>query len=133
MNKSEIIVASNKIFGEFSDYCLNISDAVFFKQPADKWSVAQNVDHIIISTKQTKLAYLLPKFIVRLYTGKPNRPSRSYDELVVKYKLKLENGGRASGNSKVSSLSSISMQRERSCSECSCPHGQRGIPAVGGG
>ena len=97
MNKSEIITASHKIFGEFSDYCLNISDEIFFKQPADKWSIAQNVDHIIISTRQTKLAYLLPKFIVRLYTGKPNRASRSYDELVKKYHAKLEAGGKASG------------------------------------
>ena len=97
MHKSEIITASHKIFGEFSDYCLNISDDIFFRQPADKWSIAQNVDHIIISTKQTKLAYLLPKFIVRLYTGRPNRPSRSYDELVKKYHAKLEAGGKASG------------------------------------
>ena len=97
MNKIEIIAASHKIFGEFSDYCLNISDEIFFNQPDDKWSIAQNVDHIIISTRQTKLAYLLPKFIVRLYTGKPNRPSRSYDELVKKYHAKLEAGGKASG------------------------------------
>ncbi len=97
MNKAEIIVASNKIFGEFSDYCLNVSDEIFFHQPRDKWSIAQNVDHIVISTKQTKLAYSLPKFIIRLYTGKPNRPSRNYDELVKKYLAKLEAGGKASG------------------------------------
>jgi hypothetical protein len=97
MNKAEIIAASNKIFGEFSDYCLNVSDEIFFRQPKDKWSIAQNVDHIVISTKQTKLAYSLPKFIIRLYTGKPNRPSRNYDELVKKYLAKLEAGGKASG------------------------------------
>lgn len=97
MNKAEIIAASNKIFGEFSDYCLNVSDEIFFRQPTDKWSIAQNVDHIVISTKQTKLAYSLPKFIIRLYTGKPNRPSRNYDELVKKYLAKLEAGGKASG------------------------------------
>ena len=97
MNKAEIIAASNKIFGEFSDYCLNISDDLFFRQPTDKWSIAQNVNHIIISTKQTKLAYSLPKLIIRLYTGKPNRSSRNYDELVKKYLAKLEAGGKASG------------------------------------
>jgi hypothetical protein len=43
------------------------------------------------------LAYSLPKFIVRLIFGKPNRSSRTYEELVAKYKLKLEQGGRASG------------------------------------
>ena len=33
---------------------------------------------------------------MRWVGGKPNRNSRSYDELVAKYKLKLEQGGRAS-------------------------------------
>src|SRR5206468_7652389 len=43
----------------------------------------------------SKLIFSFPKFIVRVYVGKPNRSSRSYDELVAKYKLKLEQGGRA--------------------------------------
>lgn len=97
MNLPEIITASEKIFREFSDYNRSVTDEKFLFQPADKWSIAQNVDHLIISMKQTKLVYTLPKFIVRLYAGKPNRPSRSYDELVAKYKNKLAAGGKASG------------------------------------
>ena len=97
MNKKEIIEqldATSKVFYQF---CLSIDDDSFFRQPLEKWSIAQNVKHLIISANTTRLAYLLPKFIIRLYTGKPNRPSRSYEELVMKYKLKLEQGGRASG------------------------------------
>lgn len=43
------------------------------------------------------LAFRLPRFIVRIVGGKPNRPSRSYDELVERYRKKLSAGGRASG------------------------------------
>ncbi|MBK7560865.1 MAG: hypothetical protein IPI68_04935 [Chitinophagaceae bacterium] len=30
--------------------------------------------------------------MIRIYTGKPNRPSRTYDELVARYTHKLEQG-----------------------------------------
>ncbi|NOT50092.1 MAG: DinB family protein [Chitinophagaceae bacterium] len=80
----------------FHKYCLSLTDEQFFHQPGEKWSPAQQVRHLIISADKTKLAFSLPKFILRWYAGKPNRPSRTYDELVAKYKLKLEQGGRAS-------------------------------------
>lgn len=95
--KEDIIENLEKAGMIFSDFCLTISDEIFFRQPADKWSVAQNVTHLITSANMTRLAYRLPKFMVRFYTGKPNRPSQSYDELVAKYKMKLQQGGRASG------------------------------------
>jgi len=97
MHKNEILDLSGKEFAVFSDYCKTISEEFFFRQPADKWSIAQNVDHLIRSMQQTKRVYSLPKFIVRLYVGKPNRPSRSFETLVEKYKDKLARGGRASG------------------------------------
>ncbi len=97
LSKEEILKQLKVISTEFTSFCSTITDEIFFRQPAEKWSVAQNVTHLITSANMTKLAYRLPKFMVRLYTGKPNRPSRSYDELVAKYTLKLEQGGRASG------------------------------------
>jgi hypothetical protein len=97
LSKEEILKQLVEISTRFSSFCAVISNEIFFRQPAQKWSVAQNVTHLITSANMTKLAYRLPKFMVRLYAGKPNRPSRSYDELVAKYKLKLEQGGRASG------------------------------------
>jgi hypothetical protein len=81
----------------FSLFCSSLTDEQFFYQPEGKWSPGQQVRHLIIAANNTKLAFALPKFIVRLYAGKPNRPSRSYDELVDKYKLKLIQGGKASG------------------------------------
>ncbi|MEO5947643.1 MAG: DinB family protein [Chitinophagaceae bacterium] len=95
--KEEILEHLEKAANDFSAICSAIPDDLFFRQPVEKWSIAQNVSHLITSANMTRLAYRLPKFMVRIYTGKPNRPSRSYDELVAKYKLKLQQGGMASG------------------------------------
>jgi hypothetical protein len=95
--KEEIILQLNNSSKEFTSFCSGIDDELFFYQPTDKWSIAQNVTHLVTAANSTHLAFVLPKFIVRLYMGKPNRPSRTYDELVAKYMLKLSQGGRASG------------------------------------
>jgi hypothetical protein len=95
--KEEILQQLSSVSEEFTSFCSAIDDDTFFRQPKEKWSIAQNVNHLTISANTTRLVFLLPKFITRLYAGKPNRPSRSYDELVSRYKLKLQQGGRASG------------------------------------
>lgn len=82
---------------EFVAHCKASNNDTFFSQPVGKWSIAQNVIHLITSTRLTSLAFRLPKFIVRIYGGTPNRTSHTYDELVEKYKLKLQQGGKASG------------------------------------
>ncbi len=97
LSKEELINSLETVSKDFKSYCTEISDNDFFHQPPVKWSIAQNVTHLISSARMTRLAYRLPKFIVRIYTGKPNRPSRTFDELVSKYNLKLEQGGKASG------------------------------------
>ena len=97
LSMEEILKTMEDSTKEFSAFCFGISDEQFFRQPNEKWSVAQNVTHLITSAKMTKLAYRLPKIIVRIYAGRPNRSSRTYDELVAKYQLKLAQGGRASG------------------------------------
>jgi len=97
MTKTEITAEVEKICSTFTDTCNAIAEADMFMRPdAGKWSVAENVQHLIISTNTSTLAYSLPKFFVRWIAGKPNRPSRSYDELKDKYYNKLQNGGVAS-------------------------------------
>jgi DinB superfamily len=79
------------------NYCVSLGEEDFFHQPSGKWSPAQQVKHLIVSANMSRLAFSLPKFIVRMIAGKPNRPSRTYDELVAKYTWRLSQGGRASG------------------------------------
>jgi hypothetical protein len=97
MTKTEIIKAAENAFTQFSENCNSMHEILFFNKPDSKWSAAENIQHMIISTNMTTLAYRFPKFIVRLIGGKPNRASRSYEELKVKYYKKLADGGKASG------------------------------------
>ena len=77
--------------------CIIYYKSCFFDKPTTKWSIAENVQHLIISTNITTLAFSLPHFLVRFIGGKPNRSSKTYEELVTKYKNKLAAGGAASG------------------------------------
>jgi hypothetical protein len=97
MTKNEIITASENIFKQFSETCSNINDAGLFARPANKWSVAENIQHLIISTKTTTLAWKLPKFLVKWIGGTPNRKSSTFEELKDKYYKKLSEGAQASG------------------------------------
>ena len=74
-SKNDIIRQLENVSDKFSSFCSGISNELFFRQPIEKWSVAQNVIHLITSANMTRLAY----------------------RLVAKYKYKLEQGGRASG------------------------------------
>lgn len=102
MNKpntlEEILADSGRAFSELAEHLTHITAEDFFqKPPNDKWSIAQHLQHLIIATRTATAAYILPKILIRIIGGSPNRPSRSYDELVEKYQTKLQQGGRATG------------------------------------
>ena len=63
----------------------------------DKWTAAQQLEHIYLSVQPVRLVFSFPKFLLKLIWGKANRTSLSYDDLVKKYMSKLEKGGRATG------------------------------------
>ena len=97
MTQKEIIIATEKSFAAFTHYCNSINEVTFFNKPGLKWTIAQNVQHLIIATNTAALAFTLPKFLVRWVGGTPNRESRTYEEIVAKYKIKLFSGGAAGG------------------------------------
>jgi hypothetical protein len=96
MTNPEIIKAAENAFTLLSKTCNGIDEVAFFRHPGEKWSVAENVQHLIISTNTSSYAWYLPLFLVRWIGGTPNRNSRTYDELKDKYYKKLSEGGRAS-------------------------------------
>ena len=95
--KPQIISALNEKIDAFNNYIEPLSKEQFEGAPNGKWSAGQNLDHLIRAIKPLQLAYSLPKFALLILFGKTNRPSRTYDELVTKYKTKLLAGGKASG------------------------------------
>ncbi len=97
MTKPEIIIALENVFKQFSETCKNINETMLFKRPDNKWSGAENIQHLIVSTNMSSLAYRLPAFLVRIIGGNPNRASGTFEALKEKYYKKLSEGGRASG------------------------------------
>ena len=95
--KPQIISALNDKIDAFNNYIESLSKEQFEGAPNGKWSAGQNLDHLIRAIKPLQLAYSLPRFVLLILFGKTNRPSRTYDDLVTKYKTKLIAGGKASG------------------------------------
>jgi hypothetical protein len=97
MTKHQIIQLLQEKHNAFIAYIETLSAEEFLYAPTDKWTAAQQLDHIHKSVKPLTQAMGYPKFILKWKFGKANRPSRTYDEVVQKYNSKLALGGRASG------------------------------------
>ncbi len=97
MNKQAIIEQLHIHYAEFQHLLGSLSETEYLAAPIEKWSAGQQLDHICRSVGPVSMALGLPVFLLRLLFGKANRPSRTYEALVEKYKTKLAEGGRASG------------------------------------
>lgn len=96
MTKSEIQQHLRDNHFRFIKQINALSDSDFLYSDNSKWTAGQQLDHIVKSVRPVNLAFLLPGFLLRISFGKANRPSKSYDALVEKYKQKLTAGGKAS-------------------------------------
>ena len=96
-DKSQIISLLDEKITAFNRYIESLNAATFEATPNGKWSAGQNLDHLIRSIKPLQIAFNLPKLFLVILFGKTNRPSRTYDQLVSKYKIKLAAGGSAAG------------------------------------
>jgi len=97
MNKGELQQNLVKHYADFVDYINSMSQDEVNISYNGKWSPAKQVDHLVKSVGPVRLALTFPSFLLRIFFGTANRPSRKYDELVAKYHSKLQAGGRASG------------------------------------
>ncbi len=89
MTKNEIMAATRAAQNALLDTLKNVDESLFLKTQGEKWGIAENVIHLEMSVKPLNSAYLLPKFVLNWKFGKPNRPSRTYDELVARYKERV--------------------------------------------
>ena len=54
-----------------------------------KWSIAEELGHLINALEQSNKGIVLPKFFIKYKFGTNNRPERTYEEVVKKYLDKL--------------------------------------------
>jgi DinB superfamily len=95
MKKTELQERLKSNHCSFTNFLRNLSDVIANHSMPGKWTPIQQLSHIEKSVAPVKLALSLPKFALSLLFGKANRPSRTYDELVMNYKGKLEAGGKS--------------------------------------
>jgi len=95
MQKQELIKKLQLEHNAFTSYILNLDEKEFLEAKEGKWTAGQQMEHIRQSVQAINLALSLPKFALKLFFGKSNRPSKTNEELIDKYQLKLKNGGRA--------------------------------------
>ena len=86
MKKQEINDKLKQAHRAFTLFIDSLTDEEFLVSYGGKWTPAQQLDHIYISVKPLTRALFLPDFVLRLLFGKANKSSRTYEELVEKYK-----------------------------------------------
>ena len=97
MKKEEIIQQLESVYNQYAQYVQELTPDEFEFAPEGKWSAGQQTEHLIKSTRPLLKGLGYPKFLIKSKFGKANRPSRSYEELVARYKEKIDQGGQASG------------------------------------
>jgi hypothetical protein len=97
MDKQTIKDNLYKNHQSFISYLDTLTKEEFLNSKNNKWTAGQQLEHIFLGVKPVRQILSLPKFILKLIWGQANRESKSYDDFVKKYLLKLENGGRATG------------------------------------
>ena len=96
MTKIEIIYNLNYSVSEYADICIKMDKTTFFSRINDKWSPAENTEHLVLAIDPLIIAFTLPAFLLRILFKTPNRQSHAYAALVEKYHKKLEEGYKAS-------------------------------------
>ncbi len=96
MDKAKIIYNLEQEVLLTTAFFRSIPKEKFFTPPLpETWSPAGNARHLVLSVRPLLIAFSLPGLILRVLFGKPNRPGRTFDQVVEKYKSKLAAGGRA--------------------------------------
>ena len=88
----EILV---KVQGEVADYFAALPERVFFVRPEGAWSPAENVVHLIKSVRPVAMGLRLPRLMLKLFFGTPQKPSRRFQHLKEDYRAELGKGAKA--------------------------------------
>jgi hypothetical protein len=96
-SKSEIVKDFTSKWKEVSSIVNNASQEQFVaKINPNVWSIAEEFDHVIKSATAVSSAMKVSPFILKWKFGRPNRPIRTYDEVLHKFTKAIASvGGKA--------------------------------------
>lgn len=95
--KADLMSSFEKVHHEVATYFLSLPLDSFFKSPANKWSPAENLLHLIKSVKPVAMALRMPRLLLTILFGNPQNTSRRFEQIKETYQRTLANGGKASG------------------------------------
>src|SRR3954468_8478289 len=96
-SKEQIVAELGESFSSLCEAGRAVSDSSFNASKNNKWTPAENLQHLVKATKMTSLAFTLPKFLHVLLYGRPGRTSHGFNKVVDNYHKKLEAGATATG------------------------------------
>lgn len=96
-SKDEIVTELRESFRSLGAVSASVSNDLFNVSRNNKWTTAENIQHLVNATKMTSVAFRLPKILPRLLYGKPKRTSHGFSKIVDNYHKKLEGGAVAMG------------------------------------
>ena len=88
-SKPEIIQALDHEVAGLNEWCMKLDEPLFLTPINGKWSAAEQLEHLRKASKPLVMALNLPKFVIRLKVGRPNRKGRSFAAVQEKYETKL--------------------------------------------
>ncbi len=91
-SRDQIVSAFEHVHREGNAYWNAFMVDDFFKPLGGGWSPAENVRHLIKSSRPVVKALSLPRILLRLRFGKPHRDSMTSDKLIDRYHQRLSEG-----------------------------------------
>lgn len=96
-DKTQILEELRSSFAELLQICSQLNDDVFNTTRNNKWTPAENIQHLITATRITSVAFSLPKIFPVVLYGRPKRASHGFSKVVDKYLKQLNDGAKATG------------------------------------
>ena len=93
-NREELLTVLNHSHREIADFVQSVEEENFGMRRDDKWSIGENLEHLILSHKGIISVTGKPKSIFAPF-GKAERPSGTFSEITDRYHNKLSGGLKA--------------------------------------
>lgn len=93
--RSEILQEIRLLADEYNSLLASISNEAFRDKIPGKWSIAENIEHLINTNTITALAFTMPKSALGFAFGKHSGSSRGAKEIVRAYQKKISAGAGA--------------------------------------
>lgn len=93
-SRNDLHIAIKGAIADLETSLYPLTDEQFFNKPIEnKWSIGENVQHLILSVNPINLALAMPLGLLKIFGS--SKHQSSYDDIVALYQQKLAEGAKA--------------------------------------